>query len=225
MFSRQSLVELGRSALVATCVLWIAWSALRHSIATVSRLPRLAAPLALAAGFDLALAVSLRAAGVVALLGACDYLLERRAHLRRLRMSKEEVKREHKEAEGDPRHKARRKALHRALLNGTLARGVQKATAVVLNPTHIAVALRYEPADAGAPTVVAKGEGEQAARIRALARRYQVPMVRDVPLARALVRCDVGEEIPEELFQAAAAVLRQVFDAGARAAQAARRSP
>ncbi len=223
LFSRQSLVELGRSLVVALVIVWLAWGALRDGAAAIASLPSLEASSALGLGFDLAKGAAIRAAFLAILLGGLDYLNERLSHLKGLMMTKDEVKREYKESEGDPRHKSKRKALHRALLNGTLSRGVQKATAVVLNPTHVAVALRYDPEEAGAPTIVAKGEGEQAARIRMLARRYKVPMVRDVPLARALVRCDVGDEVPEELYKAAAVVLRHVFETK-EAAKASRRA-
>ena len=84
---------------------------------------------------------------------------------------------------------------------------MQKATAVVVNPTHIAVALRYDEAECDAPYIVAKGREEDALKLRRAAESLGIPVVRDIPLARALVHYDVGEEVPEELYQAAAAVL------------------
>jgi type III secretion protein U len=94
---------------------------------------------------------------------------------------------------------------------------VQKATAVVVNPTHIAVALRYAEGESDAPYIVAKGREEDALKIRKEAESLEIPVVRDTPLARALVHYDVGEEVPEELYQAAAAVLKVALEAsGAR---------
>ena len=127
-------------------------------------------------------------------------------------MTRDEVRREQREDEGDPGHRAERRRLHRALLG---AGPVSRATVVVVNPTHVAVALRHDPAGEDAPRVVAKGTGLAAARIRSAARRAAVPIVRDVPLARALFRLgEVGEEIPAELYDAAAAVLVHVYGLG-----------
>ena len=127
-------------------------------------------------------------------------------------MTREEVKQEHKKSEGDPHHKAKRKALHRQLATGGPARGVQKATAVVVNPTHIAVALRYDQAECEAPYLVAKGREEDAFEIRREAKALGIPVVKDIPLARSLIHYDVGEEIPEELYRAAAAVLKVALE-------------
>jgi type III secretion protein U len=124
-------------------------------------------------------------------------------------MTREEVRREQKEAEGDPRHREARRRRHRALLE---AGPVTRATCVVVNPTHVAVALRHERGGDGAPRVVAKGLGAAARRLRSEARRAGVPVVRDVALARALHRlAEVGEEIPEQLYDAAAALLACLY--------------
>jgi type III secretion protein U len=129
------------------------------------------------------------------------------------------VKNEHKESEGDPHHKHQRRALHRQLAAGGPARGVRAATAVVVNPTHIAVAHRYEPKECDAPYLVAKGRESDALALRRAAEQLGIPVVRDIPLARSLVQFDVGMEIPEELYQAAAAVLTAALDAGTAPAQ------
>ncbi|MCP3145081.1 EscU/YscU/HrcU family type III secretion system export apparatus switch protein [Pyxidicoccus xibeiensis] len=153
-----------------------------------------------------------RLAWVVLVLGLGDYALARRRHLKDLMMSREEVRREHKESEGDPRHKGQRRALHRQLAHGGPARGVQKATAVVVNPTHIAVALRYDVQECEAPYLVAKAREAEALSLREEARRLGIPVVRDIPLARSLIHYDLGEAIPEELYQAAAVVLRTAME-------------
>lgn len=144
-------------------------------------------------------------------LAAADLLLARWLHARSLRMSRDEVKQEHRQQEGDPRAKSRRKALHRQLALAGPARSVAQATVVVVNPTHIAVALRYAPGECAAPYVVARGRDEEAFQIRKAARAMRVPIVRDIPLARGLVHCEPGDEIPEELFRAAAAILKTVL--------------
>jgi type III secretion protein U len=143
--------------------------------------------------------------------GALDWGLARRRHLRSLRMTRDEVRREQKDDEGDPAHRAERRRRHRALLEASPA---SRATVVVVNPSHVAVALRHDRASDDAPRLVAKGTGRAAARIRSAARLAGVPIVRDPPLARALHRlAEVGEEIPEELFDAAAAVLAHLYGA------------
>lgn len=147
---------------------------------------------------------------VTALAGVADALLARHRHQARLRMTRREVLEEHRQTEGDPRSKARRKALHRSLLLAGRARGVRNAQVLVVNPTHLAVALRYSPLENEAPYLVAKGRGARAQALRREAEHWAIPVVRDVPLARSLVDYDVGEEIPEELYQAAAAVLEVV---------------
>jgi type III secretion protein U len=155
----------------------------------------------------------MRLSGAVALLalaGLADALLARRRHRRRLMMTREEVRREWREAEGDPWIRRRRRQLHRQLAEGGTARGVGAATTVVVNPTHLAVALRYAPREAPAPYLVAKARAGEALTLQRQARALGVPVVRDVALARSLILLGVGEEIPEELYEAAAAVLQAV---------------
>jgi type III secretion protein U len=126
------------------------------------------------------------------------------------------VRRESREDEGNPEHRAERRRLHHAVLD---AGPVSKATVVVVNPTHVAVALLHRRERQEAPRVLAKGIGDDAARIRSAARRAGVPIVRDVTLARALYRlADAGEEIPGELYEAAAGVLVHVYGIGSEPA-------
>ena len=126
-------------------------------------------------------------------------------------MTREEVKREHKESEGDPRHKQERQRLHRDLLRHQMVEAVRTADCVIVNPDHIAVALKFDEAAMGAPQVVAKGERLVAQQIKEVARHHGVPIYRDVPLARALNELELGDEIPEALYEAVAEVLRFVY--------------
>ena len=150
----------------------------------------------------------LKGAWILLGLGLLDFGVARWLHVRKLRMSREELKREHKDADGDPQARGRRKSLHRALVMSGPQRGVQRATALVVNPTHIAVALRYHEDECDAPYLVAKGREQDALELRHQAKRLGIPIVRDVPLARSLIQYDVGEEIPEELYVAAAVILK-----------------
>jgi type III secretion protein U len=150
-----------------------------------------------------------RLALVLVAFGLVDLLRARRRHQRSLRLTREEARRERREDEGDPQLRGERRRLHRGLLE---AGPVARATVVIVNPTHLAVALRHERGGPDAPRVVAKGAGRAAAGIRSAARRAGVPVVRDVPLAHALHRmCEIGEELPEELYEAAAAILVHLY--------------
>ena len=147
-------------------------------------------------------------AGLLVIFGAIDVALVRHRHRKSLMMTRDELARERREDEGEPRIKHERRRLHRAL---TAAVPARRATCLVVNPTHLAVALHHERGTDVAPLVVAKGKGEAAAWLRGEARRCGVPVVHDVPLARALFRlAEVGDEIPEELYEAAAAILVHV---------------
>ena len=213
LFTWRTAAEVGRSAAVATVLAGVlaagAWGLLPPAL----RLPVLEAPGAgLVALRPEALRVWSRVLLLAAAIGLVDLLLARRRHRRSLRMSRDEVRREHREQEGDPRHRAHRRAAHRQLLAAGRARGVKAASVVVVNPVHVAVALRWAPEECDAPYLVARGRGEDARTIRAEALSAGVPVVRDVALARGLVQYDVGEEVPEELYRAAAVVLQHALD-------------
>jgi len=136
------------------------------------------------------------------------------------RMTKQEIKEEHKRTEGDPHIKGAIRAKQARMSRNRMMAEVAQADVVLVNPTHVAVALRYEPGT-GAPRLVAKGAGVVAARIRELAAEHRVPLVEDVPLARALHgACELGQEIPEQLFTAVARVLAFVMALRRRGASA-----
>ncbi|KAG0944841.1 hypothetical protein G6F31_014535 [Rhizopus arrhizus] len=134
------------------------------------------------------------------------------SHLKKLRMSKEDVRQEHKESEGDPHVKARIRQQQRQAARRRMMSEVPKADVVVTNPTHYAVALKYDEEKSGAPRVIAKGTGLSAAKIRELAAEHRVPTLEAPPLARALHQhVELGQEIPGELYTAVAEVLAWVF--------------
>ncbi len=213
LFSWRTFSELSRSLLFAALLLAVlaagAWTLLPSAL----RLPGVARP---AAGLVLlrpgALRVWTEALLLALAVGVLDLLLARRRHRRALRMSRDEVRREHREQEGDPRHRAHRRAAHRQLLLAGRVRGVKAASVVVVNPIHVAVALRWAPEECDAPYLVARGRADEARAIRAEALALGIPIVRDLALARGLVHYDVGEEVPEELYRAAAVVLQHALD-------------
>jgi flagellar biosynthetic protein FlhB len=140
-----------------------------------------------------------------------DVWWQHKSYMKDQMMSKDDVKKEYKESEGDPHHKAKRKELAHELLESAQMDAVKGADVIVTNPEHVAVALKYDKAKDGAPRIIAKGIEVRAASIRELAKQYDVPMLRNVPLAHSLLRIDVNEEVPEELYDAVAEVLNFVY--------------
>ena len=153
-----------------------------------------------------------RVVGITGLsIAIADYIVVRKKMMKKLKMSHTEIKQEHKQSEGDPHVKAQRRATQMAMSRNRMMSEVADADVLLVNPTHVAVALKYDPLK-GAPRVVAKGAGEVAAKLRARAEECRIPMVQDIPLARALHgSCEIGQEVPAQLFTAVARVLAFVM--------------
>ncbi len=212
LFSPRGLIEFAKNvAKVIVVMALVGWALLPE----IGRLPDLAelSPAAIVAELEHVLRrlllVVLVAAAVLAI---ADYAYQRFQLLRSLRMSKQEVKEEHKQSEGDPQIKARLRQIRVERARRRMMAAVPKASVVVTNPTHFAVALQYELGDKGAPRVVAKGADLVAFRIRELAREHDVPLVENPPLARALyASVELDREIPPEHYRAVAEVISYVF--------------
>lgn len=156
---------------------------------------------------------------VIIAISLIDLIYQRLQFAKDQRMSKKEIRDEHKNAEGDPHVRARIRQIQREMAMSRMMDDVPDATVVITNPTHYAVALRYVDGTDAAPTVLAKGLDEVALRIRAIATENDVVVVEEPPLARALHRaCDVGDAVPEDLFEAVAKVLAYVYKAQGAAA-------
>jgi len=153
-----------------------------------------------------------KAAGLFVVLGAVDLFRQGRKHMRDMRMSRQEVREEMKETEGNPQARMRIRRLRRDLLRRKMMQEVPKATAIVVNPTHFAVAIRYVPEESAAPKVIAKGKNYLALRIRQKGVEHQIPIIENPPLAQALYKsAEVGQEIPVHLYRAVAEVLAYIF--------------
>jgi type III secretion protein U len=203
-------VGVARALVAASLVGWFAVRELENhasDFATAVGDSRAAAVLAASS----AMRVAWLAASVGVALGLVDLLLTRRAWFQRHRMTKDEVKREHRESEGDPTLKAARRRAHQEALTGATLGALKTASVVIVNPTHLAIALKYTEEEDRAPAVIAQGQGEMARLIVDAARAYGVPIVRDVPVARALNDLEVGDEIPEALYEAVAEILRELW--------------
>jgi flagellar biosynthetic protein FlhB len=153
-----------------------------------------------------------RAAGLFLVLGLIDLFWQRHRYTNQLKMSKYEVRQENKEQGGNPQIKMRIRRLQRDLLRRRMMKDIPTATAVIVNPTHYAVAIRYIANSPGAPKVVAKGKNYLALRIRKKAIDHQIPIIENPPLAQALyTSADVGQEIPAHLYRAVAEILAYIY--------------
>lgn len=212
IFGMQSLMELFKSLFKLLVIGLMVYYALRHawsdSLALAQQSPRQLVTVLL--GYSVRLMMTVGMAYLV--LALADYTYQLFQHEKELRMSKEEVKKEYRESEGDPMLKARRMAMGRSLARRQMFQEVPTADVVITNPTHIAVALRYDPARADAPIVVAMGQRKVAERIKQIAREAGVPTMENKPLARALLaNAKVGMMIPSDLYVAVAEILAFVF--------------
>jgi flagellar biosynthetic protein FlhB len=220
MFGPQALWELVKAVVKTAVLAAVLYSTTKDQIPTLmtaGQLP-LGALLSVVKDAVIGLVRAAAVAGIV--MAAADYFVVRRRTNKQLRMTKEEVKQEYKNTEGDPHVKSQIRSRQMAMARNRQMADVPTADVVLVNPTHVAVALRYEPAK-GAPRVIAKGQGEIATRIRELALEHRVPLVQDVPLARALhAGCEVGAEISAEFYGAVAKVLAFVMSLKARGSAA-----
>jgi len=161
---------------------------------------------------DILRALMWRAAGLFLVVGVVDLFWQKRRYTNQLKMSKHEVREEAKEQQGNPQIKMRVRRMQRDFARRQMMKEVPNATAVIVNPAHFAVAIRYSVDSSGAPKVVAKGKNYLALRIKQKAIEHQVPIVENPPLARALYQSvDVGQEIPAELYRAVAEILAYIY--------------
>lgn len=175
---------------------------------------------AVALGGALTVRLGIRLGVLLVILGLLDFAYQKYRHERDLKMSKEEVKDEYRSMEGDPQVKRRRRQLQFQLSMQRLKSDMRGADVVVTNPTHLALALAYNPDTMHAPRVVAKGADHLAQRIRALALEYGVPVVQRQTLARALYEVvEVGEYVPERFYQAIAEILAYVYELSGKSAE------
>jgi flagellar biosynthetic protein FlhB len=172
---------------------------------------------AVADTFSASAVLLMRAVAITGLvIAVADYMIVRMRTMKKLKMSKYEIQQEHKQSDGDPHMKAHRRGVAMAMSRNRMMSDVKDADVLLVNPTHVAVALKYEP-EKGAPRVVAKGSDEIATKLREIAAEARVPLVQDIPLARALhASCEIGQEVPPQLFTAVARVLAFVMHLSAK---------
>jgi flagellar biosynthetic protein FlhB len=212
MMSRRSAVELGKNLLKVVIVAVTAYVSLQGTLpealtlmdGSAESVADLMVTLSLSVGWKVALAFLAVSVG--------DYVFQKFEYERDLKMSKQEVKEEAKMLEGDPAVRGKIRTIQRQIAYKRMMQDVPKADVVITNPTHIAIALKYDMAKMSAPTVVAKGADLIAQRIKEIALEHEVPIVEDKPLARLLYSsADVGDPVPQKLFQAVAQVLAYIY--------------
>ena len=212
LVSMRGVFELGKSVYKIGLISYICWATIRGAYPDLCNATRMDLMGGASVVGDTLVRLALRVATVMLVLAALDYAYQRFQFEKQMRMSKEEVKREYKQNEVSPQLKARIRARQREMAKKRMMNEVPTADVIITNPTHFAIALRYESGKMVAPTVVAKGQDFIALKIREQAQAHDVPIVENPPLARALyAQVKVGGEVPGDLYEAVAEVLAFVY--------------
>jgi type III secretion YscU/HrpY family protein len=211
-FRAQTYIDLIKTILKFALIALLLYLALRGALRDLVLAARVTLGPSLALTTGLLFGLLYKVAGGMVLIAAADYFIQRKLHLKQLMMSKDEVMREFKEDEGDPHVKQERKHLHQEILNADIGHRVPQSAAVVVNPTHLAVALEYDSESMSAPIVGVKGKDQIARKIIETAKANRVPVLRNVSLAWRLNDVETDHPIPEDLYEPVAEVLRWVAD-------------
>jgi flagellar biosynthetic protein FlhB len=212
LFSKKKLVESLKQLLKFILVSYIAYTSVTEVLREVVLAVRIDLWTGVALGGQIIVTIAKKIGLMFVIVAAADFFWQRHVFNKDMMMSKYDVKQEYKSSEGDPQQKSERKALAEELILHGSQQNVANADAVVVNPTHVAVAIKYDKDKGGAPRIVAKGMRKNAETIKEIARQAGVPILRNIPLAQALHKLDIEEEIPEELYEAVAEVLNFVFE-------------
>ena len=212
IFSIRGMIEFGKTLAKLAAVITVAVVSLKPEIDRMPLITGMDAAAVLNEIERLIVRLGIGVFAIVSLIAALDYAYQRFSFLRSMRMSKQEVKEEHKQSEGDPMIRARLRQIRMERARKRMMAAVPGASVVITNPTHYAVALKYELGSEGAPRVVAKGADLLALRIREVAEESKVPIIENPPLARALFGgVEVDQEIPAEHYKAVAEIIGFVF--------------
>ena len=219
LFSMRGAVKTALGVVKVLLISMIAYLVIAPELPSIVQLPNLTTVAGLHRIWTMMLELATWLIVVMLLLGIADFFYQKWQHNKDLRMTKQEVKEERKSMDGDPHVRGRRRQMMRAIAMQRVGQAVPSADVVVTNPTHYSVAIKYDPEKMAAPRVVAKGADFMAMRIRQLASLHAVPMVERPALARALYAAvEIGQEIPQEQYQAVAEVLAYVYRLEGRAA-------
>lgn len=213
MFSLSALFELAKSIIKLIILGAVVYSEVKGRIGEISRLLQLDATVGLLYIADTVFAICMKIAAVFVAIAAVDFLYQKYKWEKDMMMTKQEVKEEYKQMEGDPQIKGKRRQKQQQMAMARMMQAVPEADVIIRNPTHFAVAIKYDETKDRAPIVVAKGADNIAFRIIEKAEQHKVQVVENVPLARGLYKSvDIGREIPYEFYHAVAEVLAFVYD-------------
>ncbi len=217
LFSLAGFSRVLRSLLPSAVIFYLALRLILKEAPMILHAARLSSRASLALIGGMCFSVAWQSSLVLLAWSGVDYLLQRQTYEKSLRMTKQEVKQESKDTDGNPQVRGRFRRLRREMLRRSLQKDVKRATAVITNPTHYAVAIEYRPSTMVAPVVVAKGRNLIAQKIKELARWHEVPIVENPPLAQALYKAaDIGQMIPPKLYAAVAEILAFLYRAQMR---------
>jgi flagellar biosynthesis protein FlhB len=212
LFKKDALIDLGVSSVKVVTLGWTLWSTFRVTFMSLPRMLGMSSASQFEAAYRPLGDGLAKILSAVLILAGVDFAVTRYRYHQRMKMTKAEAKRDYREEEGDPSFRARRRRRHRELAKGIVKVEVPRADALVVNPTHIAIAIRYRPGEDNAPRVTAKGKGQLAEIMRELAHEHGIPIVEDIPLARLLYRrVKVGRCVPMDTFKAVASILAYVY--------------
>ena len=212
MFSMKAIVNLIKSMVVICIMIYLGYSFMSKNFEGIIKSGDIYLPYMFNIVLDLIKSILTSITLAVAVVAALDYGYEKFSHKKGLKMTKQEVKEEYKQMEGDPHIKGKIKQKQRQMANQRMIQAVPSSTVIVTNPTHISIAIRYEQGKDTTPIVVAKGADEVAFRIREIAKSHDIPIIENVPLARLIYKeVDIDQEIPEERYKAVAEVLVAVY--------------
>lgn len=212
MFSMKSLVTMIRDVLKLAVVGFVAYKVIASEFPGFFKLADMTVPQVAATMGKLALLLALKVGAVILVIAILDFIYQRYEFEKSIRMSKQDLKDEHKDTEGSPQLKSRIRQVQQQMARSRMMEAVPMADVVVTNPTHYAVALKYDGDQMQAPHVVAKGQRLLAQKIKEIAYKHDIPVVEDRPLARALFKmCEVGQMVPAQLYRAVAEVLAYVY--------------
>lgn len=212
MFSMKAIVNLIKSMVVICIMIYLGYSFMSKNFEGIIKSGDIYLPYLFNIVLDLIKSILTSITLAVAVVAALDYGYEKFSHKKGLKMTKQEVKEEYKQMEGDPHIKGKIKQKQRQMANQRMMQAVPSSTVILTNPTHISIAIRYEQGKDTTPIVVAKGVDEVAFRIREIAKSHDIPIIENVPLARLIYKeVDIDQEIPEEMYKAVAEVLVAVY--------------
>ncbi len=209
--SKRSAIELVKSLAKVSLIGFVAYKTVAAEFDKALNLPLVDLEQTLLFLAQVAFLVMGKSCGIIIVLAVIDYGFTKFEMEEKMKMTKQEIKEEYKDTEGNPQVKSRIRSLQAQMARRRMMAEVPKADVIVTNPTHLSIALSYRREDMNAPTIVAKGADHLAFRIREIARENKVPIVENKPVARALYQQEVGEEIPEDMFTAVAEILAYVY--------------